>query len=164
MKTHNKLFDFGLGLALATLALAGLALLHLSAEEAPAVSAVAPELHVKDAMVNTATAGQNAAIMAVIMNNNAAAVTVTQASTPAARSVRFQRYSKQAGSPLLQIHPLDKLEFPAGYTTVLTPGALEVELVGLTQDLVADNEIPLMLTFDNGSTRTLRVHVTGSAE
>jgi copper(I)-binding protein len=62
---------------------------------------------------------------------------------------------------MVQVQNLSSMPLPPKSETVLAPGALELQLVGLTQALKDGLELPLTLKFSDGTVRTLRIEVEG---
>jgi copper(I)-binding protein len=69
--------------------------------------------------------------------------------------VMMQHYVKTNG--VNQIFPLNQLEIPAKADVAIVPFGLEIRLLEATQPLIYGMDVPLTLTFADGSTRTLRL-------
>lgn len=125
---------------------------------AAATLAAPMRVDLKDARVAPTDAGGSVAISALIFNPAPEMVTVVGASTPMAGQTVLQRYVKDSNG-LVQLQQIDKLPLPARSETLLAPGALELQLVGVTQKLQGGLELPLTIKFDNGTSRVFRISV-----
>ncbi len=125
---------------------------------AAAVAATPVRVDLKDARVAPTEAGGSIAIRALVYNPSAEPVSIVGASTPLAGQTVLQRYV-QGRDDVIQLQALDRLPLPAKSETLLAPGALELQLVGVTQELQGGLELPLTIRFDNGTARTFRIKV-----
>ncbi len=125
---------------------------------AAAVAATPMRVDLKEARVAPTEAGGSVALRALVYNPAPEGTAIVGASTPMAGQTVLQRYVQDARG-LVQLQPLERLPLPAKSETVLTPGALELQLVGVTQNLQGGLELPLTLKFDNGTTRVFRIKV-----
>lgn len=125
---------------------------------AAAVVAAPMRLDVKDARVAATDAGGSVALSALVYNPSPETVTLVGASTPMAGQTVLQRYV-QDKQGLVQLQTIDRLPLPAKSETLLAPGALELQLVGVTQTLQSGLELPLTLKFDDGTVRVFRIKV-----
>lgn len=116
-----------------------------------------PPLAVYDALVAPAAKGGSSAVSMVLHNPLAWPVTITGASSSMAERVLMQHYVQQNG--VTQIFPLPQVTIPAGADLTVVPFGLEIRLLNATQDLHYGMDVPLTLTFSDGSTRTLRLTI-----
>lgn len=139
-----------------------LALLLLVPAAFAAVPALPPALTFYDATVEPAETGETSAVSMVVHNPTAAMVTVVGASSAFADKVVLQHYVKTAG--VTQMYPLNQLEIPAGADVVMVPFGLELRLMGVTRTLTYGMDVPLTLTFADGSQRTIRLTLEKPAD
>ncbi|WP_084350808.1 copper chaperone PCu(A)C [Millisia brevis] len=104
-----------------------------------------------DAWVKAADAGMSAAF-GVLSNSSDADVTVTAAASPASTMLELhQTVTNDAGEMVMT--PVEGgFVVPAGGTLALEPGGNHIMLMDLTGPLVAGDEVPVTLTFADGST------------
>jgi copper(I)-binding protein len=60
---------------------------------------------------------------------------------------------------MMSMRKVDKIDLPAGEVVKLEPGGLHVMLIGLKQQLVPDENVPMTLTFEDGSSLQLNIPV-----
>lgn len=125
---------------------------------ATALAATPMRIDLKDAHVVPTEAGGSVAVNALVYNPSPESSSIVGASTPLAGQTVLQRYVQNAQG-LVQLQPLERLPLPAKSETVLAPGALELQLVGVTQTLRDGLELPLTLKFEDGTTRVFRIKV-----
>lgn len=128
-----------------------------------AVAAPNPDvmkLDVRDAHVAPRAAGGSVGVSMLITNPTSSTLILVGATSPLAGETALQRYVKDAQG-LIQVAPVNSLPLPAHSDTVLAPGAVELQLIGLTTELQAGLELPLTLKFADGTKRVLRVEVEG---
>ncbi len=82
-------------------------------------------------------------------NSGGAPVALVGGATPAARSVELHTHTMKDG--MMAMRRVDSVTIPAGESVVFQPGGLHIMLIGLQRDLVAGQQIPLTLNFDDGS-------------
>ncbi len=92
-----------------------------------------------------------------ITNGTAENDALLRVSTPAARNPEMHQTSAQ-DSGMMAMHPVDRIEVPAGQTVKLQPGGYHIMLVDLTAELALGSTIDLTLTFENAGD----VHVTAA--
>ncbi|RYG61656.1 MAG: copper chaperone PCu(A)C [Alphaproteobacteria bacterium] len=125
---------------------------------AAAVAAAPTRIDLKDARVAPTDAGGSVALSALVFNPAPEPVTIVGASSPLAGQTVLQRYVKDSQG-LIQLQAIERLPLPGKSETVLAPGAMELQLVGVTQNLEGGLELPLTIKFDNGTSRVFRVRV-----
>ena len=94
-----------------------------------------------------ATGGQSAAYL-TITNTTGTADALLSATSPGAAPVELHETSTD-GSGMMGMHPVSRLDVPAGGSVQLKPGSYHLMLMGLTGDLVAGKTIPLELVFEH---------------
>jgi copper(I)-binding protein len=124
----------------------------------PPASASAPPLQVLDASIPAATQGQSAAASMMLVNPTSTAIVIRGATSPVAQLIRLQ-HIKKTESGLMQMTDLPRLTLPPHTNAVLTPGATELRLLNLSAPLQAGYETPLTLIFEDGTTKTIRLHI-----
>jgi copper(I)-binding protein len=115
-------------------------------------SSVAPSagsIVVEDAWARTSMGMDRAgAAYLEVVNETGQADALVGAISPAAGTVELHETSADAGGQMA-MHPVERIELPAGGRVALEPGGLHVMLIGLTADLVAGEEIELTLDFEH---------------
>jgi copper(I)-binding protein len=113
---------------------------------------------VLDASIPAAAQGQSAAVSMMLVNPASATIVIRGATSPVAQLIRLQHIKKTA-SGLMQMTDLSRLTLPPHSNAVLAPGATELRLLNLAAPLQAGYETPLTLIFEDGSTKTIRIHI-----
>ena len=128
----------------------------------PAVAQIVTKspVQVQDARIAATAAGGSIAVSMMLVNPTSRTVVLVGASAPVAGQTVLQRYVKDRNG-LVQLETINSLPLPPMSETVLAPGALELQFVGLTSELVAGLETPLTLRFADGSQKVLRFRVEG---
>ena len=138
-----------------------LPLLAVAAVVAPSPNVMRVEL--RDARVEATAAGGSVAVSSLLINPTDSALVLVGITSPIAGQTVLQHYVKDKQG-LVQVEMLDSLALPPRSETVLAPGALELQLVGVTQNLDAGLELPLTLKFADGTKRVVRVRVDATKE
>lgn len=103
---------------------------------------------VSDAWIRASTGGQTpTAGYLVITNPGDQADALVGASSSFAASVEIHETSADA-SGMMAMHPVARVEIPAGATVRLEPGGYHLMLMGLTQPVEAGSTIELELVFE----------------
>ena len=76
---------------------------------------------------------------------------VVKAETPAAAAVELHMHTKDGG--VMRMRQIPHIHLPSNQTVSLQPGGLHVMLFELQTTLTPGDEIPITLTFDDGSTK-----------
>lgn len=118
----------------------------------------AMRVELRDAHVVETPAGGSVAVSSLLVNPTTSPLDLVGVTTPLAGQTMLQHYTKDARG-VYQIEPLSHLALPPKSETVLAPGAIELQLVGVTQSLEAGLELPLTLKFADGTQRVVRVKV-----
>ena len=79
------------------------------------------------------------------------------ASTPAAAAVELHMHTLDDG--VMRMRRIAHIHLPPGETVSLQPGGLHIMLFDLTGPLNVGENIPLTLTFDDGSTKEISAEV-----
>jgi periplasmic copper chaperone A len=118
----------------------------------------AMRVELRDAHVTATEAGGSVAVRTLLVNPTDSTLELVGVTTPLAGQTVLQHYVKTRDG-LYQTAPLNKLVLAPKSETVLAPGALELQLVGVTKPLEAGRELPLTLKFADGTQRVVRVSV-----
>jgi periplasmic copper chaperone A len=95
-----------------------------------------------------AAAGGLSAAYFTMTNNAGTADALLAASSPVAATVEVHETSID-GSGVVAMHPVPRVDVPAGESVVLKPGSYHVMLMGLTGDLTVGKTIELDLVFEH---------------
>ena len=113
---------------------------------------------VKDAYVRAVPPGQpNSASFMMLNNGSDHDRALVAAKSPAAKVVELHTHTMVDG--MMRMRQVPKIDLPAGKMVELKPGGLHVMLIGLTQDLKPGANVPVTLTFDDGSETTIEAPV-----
>lgn len=99
----------------------------------------------------------NSAAFMKIANNGAHDRAVVAAYSSVSKVVELHTHSMDEG--VMRMRKIDRIELPAGATTVLKPGGLHIMLIGLNNGLEEGQQVDLELEFDDGSRQTLTAPV-----
>jgi copper(I)-binding protein len=86
---------------------------------------------------------------------------LVSASSPVAGSVEIHESTTDAGG-MMGMHPVDRIEVPAGGTVTLQPGGFHLMLMGLTQQLELGSTVELDLVFERAGTVVVQADVKQS--
>lgn len=129
--------------------LAACAVAAFAAVPASAHSYKAGPLEIDHPWTRPAPAGATGGGFLIIRNTGATPVTLTSATTPAARSVSIHQTTVTGGIARMSALPAG-LQIGPGSTVSLAPGGYHLMLEGLTAPLVAGGRAPLTLNFSGG--------------
>jgi copper(I)-binding protein len=106
---------------------------------------------------------ENTGVFMVIRNQGDKDVRLIGAASPAAKSVELHTVIEEGG--MKKMRPVPSIAVKAWGETVLKPGDYHVMLIGLNRPLNEGDEVPITLTFDDGSSQSLqapvrRIHMT----
>jgi hypothetical protein len=93
----------------------------------------------------------------VIDNGGTAADALLTASTPLAAKVEIHETTTSGG--MTGMHPVDRLEIPAGGTVRLEPGGVHLMLMGLTGPVEPGTTVSLELRFEHAGTIVVQAPV-----
>jgi copper(I)-binding protein len=96
----------------------------------------------------SAPAGGNSAAYLTITGAAGQADALLSASSPVADMVQVHEVSTDT-SGMTGMHPIDRLEVPAGATVTLEPGGYHLMIMGLKRELNAGGTIELDLVFEH---------------
>jgi hypothetical protein len=82
---------------------------------------------------------------------------LTAASSPVAEVVELHTHTMEDG--MMRMRQVDKIDLPAGEVVKLQPGGLHVMMIGLKQQLIPDEKVPLTLIFEDGSSKQVEAPV-----
>jgi len=102
-----------------------------------------------------------AAAYLTITNGTGEADALLSVSTPAATNPEIHE-TAAAGSGMMGMHPVDRIDIPAGQTVKLEPGGYHIMLINLTGELTAGSTIELTLTFEKAGPITVTAEVRAS--
>jgi periplasmic copper chaperone A len=120
------------------------------------------KLTVADAWARTSTGMDVAgAAYLTITNGTGQADALLGVSTPAATSAEIHE-TMAAGSGMMGMQPVDRVEIPAGQTVKLEPGGFHIMLNGLAAELKAGEAIELTLTFEKAGEIKVTAEVRAS--
>jgi periplasmic copper chaperone A len=135
-------------LVLSLVALSGTALAETATDQ----------VSVSGAYVRAVPPGQpNSAAFMEISNGSSVDHALVGGSSPAAEVVELHTHTMEGG--MMRMRQIEKIDLPAGQSVKLQPGGLHVMLIGLKQNLVPEENVPITLKYDDGSQATLEVPV-----
>jgi copper(I)-binding protein len=100
------------------------------------------------AWARPAPAGGNTAAYFTITASSSQADALLSASSPAADMVQVHEVSTDA-SGMTGMHPIDRLEIPAGTAVNLEPGGFHLMMMGIKTELAAGGTVELDLVFEH---------------
>ncbi len=100
---------------------------------------------------------RNSAAYMTITNEGQKAVRLVGASTPVAK--RAGLHTTRIEDGVMKMRPVKAIEIGPGRTVELKPGGYHVMLLGLEEPLRVDDHFEMTLTFDNGTSLDVLVHV-----
>ncbi len=93
----------------------------------------------------------------VIRNNGDKDVKVLKADNPASRVTELHTHINDGG--VMKMRPVPAIEIKAKGEAVLKPGSLHVMLIDLKAPMKEGDSVPITLTFDDGSSKTVDAKV-----
>lgn len=150
MRRRSMVFPGFATAAALGVALVALAACSTGAATAPTISdawvrpAMGPERPAAGYMVITNTSGQADALLSVSMAG--------------ASSVEIHQTTSDA-SGMMGMHPIPRLEVPAGGTVKLEPGGYHLMIMGLTTPLEVGSKVTLELVFERAGTVVVEADV-----
>jgi copper(I)-binding protein len=96
----------------------------------------------------SAPAGGNSAAYLTITGASGQADALLSASSPAADMVQVHEVSTDA-SGMTGMHPIDRLDIPAGATVTLEPGGYHLMIMGVKSELSVGGTIEIDLVFEH---------------
>lgn len=138
---------------------AGLAAaVHAAEPMAPAARAGAVEIHAPWSRASAGMARAGGAFMTLV-NTGDEDRAVVAADSDVADKVELHTHIKEG--EIMKMRQVEKIEIPAGGTTMLQPGGYHVMLIGLHAPLEEGQTFDITLTLDNGDTATVATQVKG---
>jgi len=101
--------------------------------------------------------GQPNSAAFMTLNNGDKAVSLVSGSSSAAKVVELHTHTHKDG--VMSMRKIDKIDLPANGEVSLEPGGLHVMLIGLKEQLKADQQIDLTLNFSDGTSQALTLPV-----
>ena len=113
---------------------------------------------IHDPYVRAMPPGQpNSGAFMTFKNSDNSAHAVVDASSPVSNVVELHTHIHENG--MMMMRRIEKIDIPANGETVLMPGGLHVMLIGLKHDLKVGQNIPVTLTFEDGSEKLFEAPV-----
>jgi len=136
----------------AILAIVSIALVACSSSSGSAIPTV------NDAWARPAANGGQSAAYFTITNPAATADALVSATSPGATTVSVHETSVD-GSGMSDMHPVARVDVPAGQSVVFKPGSYHLMLMGLTGELAAGSTIELHLVFEHAGTVVVKAAI-----
>jgi copper(I)-binding protein len=95
----------------------------------------------------------NSGAFMTFKNSDGSDHAVVEASSPVSKVVELHTHVHDNG--MMMMRRVDKIDVPANGETVLKPGGLHVMFIGLKQDLMVGQSVPVTLTFEDGSKKEI---------
>jgi hypothetical protein len=126
----------------------------------PALQAagVADSVHAMDPSVRMVPPGQDqTGAYVTLRNTDKRDHALVKAASPAARVTELHTVVDEGG--MKKMRPVPKMDIAAGGETKLRPGGLHIMLIGLKQPLAEGANVPITLTFEDGSSKDISAPV-----
>ena len=137
---------------LATLVIASIALVACG----PSSGSTTPT--VNDAWARPAPSGGQSAAYFTITNPATTAEALVSATSPGATMVSVHETSVD-GAGMSDMHPVARVNVPAGQSVEFKPGSYHLMLMGLTSELTAGGTIELHLVFEHAGTVVVKAAI-----
>ncbi|QKT03936.1 copper chaperone PCu(A)C [Ectothiorhodospiraceae bacterium 2226] len=136
----------------------------LVAAAVPALAAgAADDVEVLDPYVRAMPPGQpNTAAFMVLENRGDSAHAVVEAASPVSKIVELHTHIHDGG--MMRMRQVERFDIEAGGRTLLQPGGLHIMLIELHEVLEPGTEVPVTLTFEDGSEKTVQAPVRHIAQ
>lgn len=122
------------------------------------VADVADAVQVADPSVRMVPPGQDQKVAYVTLrNNDKLDHALVKAMSPAAQVTELHTVVDESG--MKKMRPVPKMDIKAGGETRLQPGGLHIMLIGLQQPLREGANVPITLTFEDGSSKKITTPV-----
>ncbi|MEM8937277.1 MAG: copper chaperone PCu(A)C [Pseudomonadota bacterium] len=118
---------------------------------------------VTDAWAREASAAGASAAYFEICNGGDSADALVGASFAGAAATEIHETVTDADG-VMSMAPVARVELPAGGSATLKPGGAHVMLMGLTEDMAAEDTVELTLTFENAEPLTVSLDVRSLAD
>jgi copper(I)-binding protein len=99
----------------------------------------------------------NTGAFMVLMNADSKDHKLVKADSPVAKAVELHTHTNEGG--VMKMRPVKDIEIKAKGEAVLKPGSLHVMLIGLKQELKEGDNVPITLTFEDGSSKKVEAPV-----
>lgn len=130
----------------------------LAAEPAAPAAKPAPTVTVAEAWVRLPPPGaKNTGAFMLLTNAGKADRKLVSASNPASKVTELHTHLNEGG--VMKMRQVPAMDVKAGGSTRLEPGGLHVMLIDLVATLKEGEQVPLTLTFDDGSTVEVKAEV-----
>lgn len=143
---------------LAVVAIAPFLLNACSSDSSPAETTAAEEVTIEDQWIKAADSGMSAAF-GVLTNTGDSELTIVSATSPASERVELHEVVVDAAGATTMREKEGGFVVPAGSTLTLAPGHEHIMFMGLNGPLRTGSEVPVTLSFDDGSTTTFTAQV-----
>lgn len=143
---------------LAAVAIAPLLLSACSGDESPADTTAAEAVVVENQWIKAADSGMSAAF-GELTNSGDREVTIVSATSPASEHVELHEVVVAPGGETTMREKDGGFVLPAGSTLTLAPGHEHIMFMGLNGPLRTGSEVPVTLSFGDGSTTTFTAQV-----
>ena len=116
-------------------------------------------IHIKDTRARATTPGMStSAAYMVIENKGKKALSLVSVASPVAKKAELHTTLMENGT--MKMRHIDSLDIEPGSEVVLKPGGYHVMLMGLESAVKEGVEVPVELTFSDGSKASLNVLAT----
>jgi len=123
-----------------------------------AADGVADEILVKDPYIRAVPpVVKTSAAFMQFQNNGDMEQFLVSASTPAAAAVELHMHTMDDG--VMRMRRIAHIHLPSNDTVPLKPGGLHIMMFDLTAPLNVGDQVPMILTFDDGSTKEISAEV-----
>ncbi len=134
-----------------TFVLAGLSAVFAASALA---GSAADNISVSNPYVRAVPPGQpNSAAFLVLKNADSADHSLVKADSPAASVVELHTHVQEGG--MMKMRPVEKIDVKAGSEAVLQPGGLHIMMMDLKKPLNPGDNVPITLTFEDGSSKSI---------
>ena len=131
---------------------------NTSASQSQGSNASDATVTLNDGWAKAAKAGKMTAVFGVIENHSDADVTLESVTSEASPMIELHETTMVGGS-MQMVEKEDGFVIPAGGQHVLEPGGDHIMLMKLSADLLAGNDLTLVLKFSNGQELELTVPI-----
>ena len=95
----------------------------------------------------------NSASFMQLINRSGIAHAIVSAKSDVAQIVELHTHLNEGG--MMKMRRIEKINIPANGQTVLQPGGLHIMLIKLVQGLIVGQQVKVVLTFEDGSSKEL---------
>jgi len=101
----------------------------------------------------------NSAAYMVLNNTSAKEEILLEVKSSIAHKAELHTHRMEDG--MMKMSEIEKIAIPAGERVTLQPGGLHIMLIGLNHQLIAGEQIPLTLIYENGEQQAIMAPVRG---